>query len=227
MPDLLSTTLAIAVLATIAVVARREHAAAVAARRSLLDDCLHVLDQGRIAHGPDGLPSLKGRTSLGEVRVGLILDTMTIRRLPQLWLSTTLLRPMPHVAGFAVLVRPAGTEFYSLTEAFAHRMEAPVGFPAEVLVRGETGDSAALLARLAPQITIILQDPKVKEIAVTTRGLRIVRQAGEGERGAHLILRQARFDEARVLPRHLENILESLCHLSSAARQHSKEPQAA
>ena len=36
----------------------------------------------------------------------------------------------------------------------------------------------------------------MKEIAATPRGVRLVRQASEGDRGAHFILRQVRFPHA-------------------------------
>ena len=40
---------------------------------------------------PTSFPRLTGRHRGREVRVDLLCDTMTIRRLPQLWMSTTLL----------------------------------------------------------------------------------------------------------------------------------------
>ncbi len=35
-----------------------------------------------------------------------------------------------------------GSEFYSLTSTFEHRLAAPAGFPAEVLIRGDAGADA-------------------------------------------------------------------------------------
>jgi transcription initiation factor TFIIIB Brf1 subunit/transcription initiation factor TFIIB len=46
----------------------------------------------------------------------------------------------------------------------------------------------------------ILSDKRVKEAVITPRGVRIVRQASEGDRGAHLILRQVRFPVDRIAP---------------------------
>ena len=134
---------------------------------------------------------------------------MTIRRLPQLWMSTTLLDRNAGLPGLAILVRPAGTEFYSLTSRFAHRLETPAGFPDEVLIRGDAAPGPCSLI-LRATLASILADPRVKEIAITPRGLRIIRQAGEGKRGDHLLLRQSVFENAAVPRRDLATVLDQL-----------------
>ena len=196
-------------IAAVTYVGMRDHRAAKLARRSLLDRCAGALDGTVLAHGADEFPRLTGRHFGREVRVDLLCDTMTIRRLPQLWLSTTLLDQNRDLPSLAILVRPAGTEFYSLTSRFEQRLETPAGFPAEVLIRG--GDGAErLLAELAETLSPILADPRVKEIAITNRGLRIVRQAGEGKRGDHLLLRQSVFENACVPRADLAHVLDHM-----------------
>jgi hypothetical protein len=44
----------------------------------------------------------------------------------------------------------------------------------------------------------ILSDPRVKEVAISERGLRIVRQTSQGKRGEYLLLRQSVFENATV-----------------------------
>ena len=143
-----------------------------------------------LAHGADGFPRLSGRHQGREVRVDLSADTMTIRRLPQLWLSTTLLDRIAGLPGFAVLVRPAGTEFYSLTSRFEQRLETPAGFPAEVLIRGDDGAERAARTICADAMAPSSPIRASRRSPSPPRGLRIIRQAGEGKRGEHLLLRQ-------------------------------------
>jgi hypothetical protein len=213
--------LALASVAAIIFVGVREHRKAVAARRGLLDDAATALDRPQLTHGPDGFPRLFGRHQGREVRVDLLLDTLTIRRLPQLWLRATLLDHNAGLPGLAILVRPAGAEFYSLTAHFDHRLETPAGFPAEVLIRGDVG-AARLLADLGPTLSTVLADARVKEIAITARGLRIVRQAGEGKRGEHLLLRQSVFDNASVPRRELADALDQLQAIRAIAVAHGR-----
>ena len=56
----------------------------------------------------------------------------------------------------------------------------------------------------------VLADPRIKEVAVTPRGLRIIRQAAEGKRGDHLLLRQSVFENATVPQRDLARVLDHL-----------------
>ena len=192
-----SLLLAAGSIAAVTYVAMRDHRAAKAARRGLLDGCAPALDGAQLLHAADGFPRLAGRHHGRDVRVDLICDTMTIRRLPQLWMSTTLIDANAGLPGFAILVRPSGTEFYQLTSRFAHVSRRRRGFPDEVIVRGDAERRAPCSMSCARRSPRILADPRVKEVAVTPRGLRIIRQAGEGKRGEHLLLRQSVFDERR------------------------------
>jgi hypothetical protein len=154
------------------------------------------------------------------VHLELISDTMVIRRLPQLWASLTYLDTLTGVPSLAVLVRPAGYEFYSLTSSLPYGLDPPTDFPPEVLVRGSDARAAQLLKQLRLQLATILADPRVKEIAITSKGLRIVSQMAEGRRGEHLLLRQAVFDEAVVRPSELYKRLEELEALRDAVEAH-------
>jgi hypothetical protein len=204
-----SLLLAVGSIAAVTYVGMRDHRATKAGRRSVLDDCGDALDRAQLTHAADHFPRLTGHHHGREVRVDLLCDTMTIRRLPQLWMSTTLLDQNPELPGFAILVRPAGTEFYSLTSRFEHRLETPAGFPEEVLIRGDAG-AERLLDELRAILSDVLADRRVKEVAVTPRGLRIIRQAAEGKRGDHLLLRQSVFENASVPPGDLARVVDHL-----------------
>lgn len=220
-----NVSIALALLGLIAVtlVARRDHARLRASRRNLLDETAKILDDGKVTHGRDDFPVLEGLYSGGRVRAELLPDTMTIRRLPQLWLSLTRFEPRPGQPEFAMLVRPAGTEFYSLTSNFNYRLEPVPGLPEEIIIRGSGEAAQWLLEANGPLIAKICADPKVKEIGVTQKGLRLVWQAGEGRRGEHLLLRQSQFDDATVAPEDLRRLLEQLDALSAAIAK-TQEP---
>lgn len=189
-----------------------------AARRALFDQAKTVVDHPDLAFGADDLPRLTGGYRGRKVIADLIPDTMTIRRLPQLWLSVTLIDKTPGVHGFSMVVRHAGTEFYSLINSFTEQLTPPPGFPGEILIRGDDAVAQSDLNALAQPLAAILADPRVKEIAVTPNGLRIVRQAAEGRKGEHLLLRQAMFDDADVPASDLQHILLSLDQLSAALK---------
>lgn len=196
----------------------RDHRARQQSRRGLLDECARLFDRYALTYGDDSFPRLSGRSGTRNMDVRLISDTMTIRRLPQLWLQVTMLEQIPGASGLAVLVRPSGYEFYSLTTGFHHVIEPPASFPQELIIRGKDARSVRLFEKLAPALSAVLADPRVKEIAVTSQGVRIIRQAGEGRRGDYLLLRQAVFDEAAVPADTLAAVLEQIVTLAETAR---------
>ncbi|GLS23236.1 hypothetical protein GCM10007874_62560 [Labrys miyagiensis] len=177
---------------------RRERTAIWRKRRDIFADCLPLLDAGAITLGRDGFPCLTGRIAGRQIRAELLPDTLTIRRLPQLWLSLTILTPLPATSSLGVLVRPSGSEFYARTPELPLRLDVPAPFPAEAMLRGSGPGASALLPRISKAFAAFLKDARVKEIMLTPRGLRVVHQVAEGQRGAHLLLRQCDFGDARV-----------------------------
>lgn len=205
----------------------RDHRIQQARRRGLLDDCARLFDRYALTHGGDSFPRLSGRSGTRNVDARLISDTMTIRRLPQLWLQVTVLERTNSESEFAVLVRPSGYEFYSLTTDFPHAIERPASFPHELIIRGSDYKASKLFEKLAPVIADILTDPRVKEVAVTRKGLRIIRQAGEGRRGEYLLLRQAVFDDAAVSADMLESLLSQIENLKMSLAAPANEARVA
>lgn len=223
--SLISTLLLLAgPLALLSYICVRDHRARQASRRALLDDCASVFDRCAFSHDGDNFPRLSGRAGARNLDVRLISDTMTPRRLPQLWLQVTQLVRLDAVtSGVAILVRPANYEFYSLTGSFDRVIEYPKSFPQEVIVRGQDARADALFSRIAPVAAEILRDERVKEIAVTREGLRIIRQAAEGKRGDYLLLRQAVFEDSAVEADRLKSVLAEIDALADAIAAPARE----
>lgn len=208
--------LALAMAVVVVALAARDHRRTRAARWALLEQCRPLLTDGRITFGGDGFPRLEGLYGDHRVVSELIADTMTVKRLPQLWHSLSILYGLPLSSSFSVLVRPSGNDFYSLTEKLDATLSPPREFPWEVLVRGAGHNPQGLVDDLASEIGAILYDPRVKELCVTPQGLRIIHQAAEGRRGEHLLLRQAAFDIATIAPSQFVDLLSALQRLQSS-----------
>lgn len=222
----LSLTFAIIGLAATFAVAMREHVKVMASRRNLLDRCAALLSNAVIRHGGDGFPMLEGFRGNRFIRVELVPDTMTIRRLPQLWLKLTRIEVRHGLPEFSVLVRPSGTEFYSLTHEHPRALEPPHGLATEAIVRGDRPASQLMLDTVAPALRRMFADPRMKEVAATGRGLRLIWQAAEGHRGEHLLFRQCRFENAHVNPEVFAARLAELDNLSAAIHE-AREARAA
>jgi hypothetical protein len=219
MSVLSSALIAVGIVGVVVALAVREHRLVRAARHTLLVGCAETLDGTQIRRGPDGFPSLIGEHRGRAVQVELIPDTMVIRRLPQLWLSVTLLDTLTDIPSLALLVRPAGYEFYSLTGRLTYALDPPADLPQEILIRGSDVRAEQLLRHLRGPLSASMSDPRVKEIAITSKGLRIIAQAGEGRRGEHLLLRQAVFDHAEVPAGDLVKLLGDIDLLRGAIEE--------
>ena len=212
-------------VAWIAHLSRREHAARRARHAAIFGPVVDLFESPQITFEESGLPRIEGRYQGQNLRLDLIPDTMTIRRLPQLWLAITSLDALPIAkAGLAVLVRPSGADYYSLTERMSEHFAVPPQFPHECWVRGETPASAATLAKLTDPAAHILTEPKVKEIAATSRGVRLVYQIAEGKRGDYLLLRQCDFAGAQVQPDVLDQLVDGLAALRQSLAAQRVEP---
>lgn len=180
----------------------RDHTRELQRRAALLDGLLGDFEASKIEVGGDGFPTLTARLAdRRQLTISLLPDTLVMRRLPQLWLVVTLRdrveKPRPSIGALA---RPTGAEFYSRVLKFPERLETPAGLDPALLLRSDRRLPQTDLARIAAVLGSIFHDPCVKEIAATPRGVRVVRQASEGERGAHLLLRQVRFSMRQLAP---------------------------
>ena len=209
--------LGVAGIAALAWLAQHEARAAAATRHSMLDAGLDVFDTGNISIEPSGFPKIEGKLKGRTYRVALIPDTLTFRRLPQLWLDVTLKRDMPAVRGsVAILVRPSGADYYSLTDRLRDQLQPPWNFPENCLIKGQGAASQLTLDRIAPEVATLLRDPKIKEVVVSPRGVRIVRQFAQGSRGHHLILRQSVFEGAGFEAGELESVIHAIARIENA-----------
>ncbi|HEV2501947.1 MAG TPA: hypothetical protein VGV39_02670 [Mesorhizobium sp.] len=210
----LFAAVAVTALATVAIRDRRKLAEQ---RRSLLDQAANILGNSRIRLARDGFPMLDGNLSDGRrLRVELIADTLVCRRLPQLWLKLTLTEHSPQSRpSIGALSRPTGAEFYSLVHELAEWVSPPQT-DASILIRSDGTATAAEIERSSSIFTALLRNPAVKEAVITAKGVRLIRQAAEGDRGAHLLLRQVRFPIEAISPDLLRTAIAEAQLLSEA-----------
>ncbi len=214
-------------VAWIAAIAMRDHRVAIEARERLLDPFAPIVGDARVVIGLDGFPKLTGR--LGdrrEVTIELIPDTLVMRRLPQLWLVVTLRERFPSARPtIGALARATGAEFYSHVHDLPERVDTPLSLETGLLIRGDGRLAGRNLQRCCEALRHIFSDLQVKEVVATAKGVRIVRQAFEGDRGAHLLLRQARFPAEALSPNLLRKSVAAADLLRKTLDRAGAEPE--
>lgn len=185
--------LSAALCAWLAVRGVRDHREAMAARHGLLDEAEGALTDAERKIGPDHYPVVTGRIGDGRpVKIELVADNLITRRLPQLWLRLTLYDAAPDRPTIGALARPTGGEYYALVHDMPQWMEPPKT-ATSMLVRGDGAATAWQRERVLGHFGALLVDPRVKEAVISRNGVRVTLQAAQGERAAHLFLRQSRF----------------------------------
>ena len=193
--------------------------AAAARRAAMLRPCLGLLAEPAEGRDGAGFPTVDGRFKGLAGAIRMILEVVDLRRLPQLWLSVSVHAPTGQPATLDVLRRVAGAEFYAPADDLPRRLPAPEGLPGDAYLRGTRG-AERLLTRLAPHLAQLLTDARVKEVLVTPRGVRIVSQLCEGERGAYLLLRESRFALTEIAP---ATLVPHLARAAALARLVTRE----
>jgi hypothetical protein len=186
--------LSLAACALLAVLATREHRKTMTRRHRLLDEAGTVLKAPRFGLSADHHPVVSGFLEDGtQVTLDVVTDTMVTRRLPQLWLRVTLQDGVRQVwPAIGVLARPTGSEYYSAVHGLNEWLTPPTT-QVPMLMRGSADARGDQWQPLRQSLAGLVADPRLKEAVVTPRMIRVVMQAAEGERSAHLLLRQARF----------------------------------
>ena len=216
MPIALALATGLAGVATIALMARRDGRVRRSQRKCLFDACRSVFETSRTGIGADGFPYLDGTLAGRLVRLRALPDTLTFKRLPQLWLSLTLRSALPIDGDIAVLARPTGAEFFAITQRLRLRLALPTLLSGELLARGSGTGAQEILDRLADPLDRLFADPRIKEVAVTRNGLRAVYQVDQGNRGDYLLLRQSVFARGRVDPGVVLAILDRLSAIETS-----------
>lgn len=178
-------------------------------RAGYLDGVKPLFDDVEVRIQPTGFPRMSGRLDGLSFDLQVVPDTLTFRKLPALWVLVSLPEPLPLKATLDVMARPSGNEPFSHFVTLSQSLPTPPGLPCDVSVRSDDAarcPPAELIARHAEQFN----DPQVKELVLSPRGLRIVILAEEADRGRFLLLREADMGRTPLAPARLLPVLDRL-----------------
>lgn len=179
------------------------------ARASYLDAVKPLFEGGETRLQPTGFPRMTGHRQGLAFDLQIIPDTLTFRKLPALWVLVTLPEPLPLQATLDLMARPSGNEPFTRFATLAQSLPTPEDLPRHVAVRS---DDAARIppADLVARHFDLFDDPLIKELVLSPKGLRIVILAEEADRGRFLIFREAEMGLSPLEPARLAPILDRL-----------------
>lgn len=139
---------------------------------------------------PTGFARMTAQVDGTAFDLQAIPDSLTFRKLPALWVMLTLPAPMPVNATLDIMARPAGNEPFSHFANLPQSLPCPPTLPNGTALRSDDASGVPPLDLIAPHLAVFA-DPKVKELVISPKGLRLVILADEAERGRFLIFRDA------------------------------------
>lgn len=187
----------------------REARARVQTRASFFSAVRPLFSDPVQAVADTGFGRLSGRAGGQVWDLQAVPDTLTMRKLPALWLLVTLPQPLPLAATVNVMIRPSGVEPFSNFAALPHQIAPPPGFPADCAIRTDAPDRLPPLALLRSHLHLF-DDPRVKELILSPKGLRLTLLAEEADRGRYLIFRDAELGRAPLDPQVLRPLMAAL-----------------
>jgi hypothetical protein len=182
-----------------------------AARAGYLDLCLPLFAQPRKAVADTGFARISGQYCGQMFDVQVVPDSLSLRKLPCLWLLVTLAERLPLAGTFDVMLRATGTETFSKFGDLPDQIAAPAGFPEGCTIRtdAKTMPSAAVIGRYMAG----LDTARLKELVVAEAGVRVVWLAEEADRGRYLLFRDAEMGAQALQPSVMQPLMDGLCGL--------------
>lgn len=182
------------------------------ARARYLDACKSLLTERRTGEGTAGFPRLSGRYRGRLVDLQVMPDTLTFRKLPALWVMATLPEPLPLGATLDLMMRPTGLEPFSNFNTLPEQITLPPGYPEAATIRSDAAAALPPESLLRPHLGLF-DDPRMKELILSPKGLRAVFLAEEADRTRYLIFRDAEMGAEQLDPARLEPVLDALIAL--------------
>lgn len=201
----------------------RESRARNATRAGYFGAVKPLFDTGETRPQPTGFPRMSGRRAGLSFDLQAIPDTLTFRKLPALWVLVTLPEALPLSATLDLMARPSGNEPFSRFNTLPQSLPTPPDLPKEIAIRSDDA------ARIPPPDLIarhadLFADPRVKELVLSPKGLRIVILAEEADRSRYLIFREAEVGRTPLPPARLEPLLDRLAAIRKDVLALAKDP---
>lgn len=199
---------------------RRDRRRFEAERAMLFDDLRGLLTDSELTREPLNYPKLRGIYRGHKVTIDAVLDNLAVRKVPSLWLRVTVLADIPHAGSCDILARAHNVEFYAPSNSFDHALPLPADWPQHLTIKCDDPDNVPPQSILGQHITAF-EDERVKELLVTPKGVRLVRQGAQASRAEYLVLRQSLFGPV-VIPRAMvTDLLDRALALADNLRQPS------
>jgi hypothetical protein len=198
---------------------RRAQRGFAARRAAIFDDCRAMLERAELARPGSDYPLLRGAYSGRRFLLQPLLDHVGYRKVPSLWLVITSDEPLPVGGSVDILFRPANIEFYSGIDGLPERIHLPPEWPVHHMARVGPAGWKPPLATMRAALGDAGDNPDLKEVVLTPRGVRLVVRVCDVERSHYMVLRSMLPQVERIPPEWLAYWLDTVAALADSVRE--------
>ena len=188
-------------------------------RRNAVARAEEVLTAIEVSQEGMGYPTIRGWYLGHEVKAELIVDTLTLRQLPRLWLAVTVKRPTEMDIPVDIVLRPLSTDIVSPGGRFRCEHPPPPEWPAHLRIASLHPVSLERLGELEA-LTAVVHDERTKSVLLAPRGVRIVTELARGDVASHRVVRRPNF-RFELDPIRLRRVLDAALDIADEARSGS------
>ncbi|NLU72638.1 hypothetical protein HCC61_08125 [Streptomyces sp. HNM0575] len=193
----------------------RKRARVRGARGELFRDVAPLFTDAEVTQDDVGFPVLTGRRDAHRWRLEPLVDSLTFRKLPVLWLCVTCYADLDVPEPVSVLLRPVGNEFFSRNREYPHQLPLPAGCPEHARAASTSQDADA--GHVLGPLTALLEEESTKEVTVSSRGARVVYRLGEADPGPYRVGRRTDLGAPVLAETHLTARCDAI---AAAVRTH-------
>lgn len=178
-------------------------------RGGLFDEVEHLFSGAEVRQDGINYPTLTGGYRGYPIKLEPVVDSLTFRKLPVLWLVSTHHRPLNVAAPLDILLRPAGTEFFSPNSDYQHDLPLDADWPEHVRAASPSPAGERSVSAFKPFLPFIA-DPDTKDVLVTGRGVRLVSRLAESDQALYRVTRRTDLGRVELTEERLAPLLDAL-----------------
>jgi hypothetical protein len=182
------------------------------ARAGFLDQCLPLFTQPITAVAETGFARISGKYCGQMFDVQVVPDSLSVRKLPCLWLLVTVVESLPLAGTFDVMLRATGTETFSRYGELPDQISAPSSFPDDCSIRTDVRGPMQAIGVISRYLSG-LDKARLKELVIAPKGLRLVWLLEQADRGRYLLFRDAEMGSQPLPPAVVLPLMDGLCVL--------------
>jgi hypothetical protein len=171
-----------------------------------------VLTDVRVVQDGIGYPTVRGRYAGTDVKLEMVVDTLTMRQLPRLWLVATVRRELALHNPVDMVLRPVSTDVVSPGARFACERPRPRLWPEHMRIATPLPGPIPELDEL-DVLTGLLRDERTKSVLVAPGGVRVVTELARGDVARYRVVRRADFHVV-LDPERLRRLLDDELELA-------------